>query len=89
MRDLAKQSFPTDVLEKLAARGWTEEEHKLHLSQYRYFRETLTKLVNDGHSPHSPEAQDLARFLIEMNKHRSQNDPHIWDFPSSVLNLVI
>jgi MerR family transcriptional regulator, thiopeptide resistance regulator len=77
MRELAKQSYTKDALQKLAARGWTEEDHKQHLRQYKIFRESLTKLVKEGHPPDSPKAQELAKYLIEMNKRRSQDDPQI------------
>jgi MerR family transcriptional regulator, thiopeptide resistance regulator len=77
MRELAKQSYSKHALQKLAARGWTEEDHKHHLRQYKIFRELLTELVKEGHTPDSPKAQELAKYLIEMNKRRSQDDPQI------------
>jgi MerR family transcriptional regulator, thiopeptide resistance regulator len=77
MRELAKQSYSKEALQKLAAKGWTEEDHKQHLKEYKFFRESLTKLVKEGYLPGSPEAQELAKYLIEMNKRRSQNDPQI------------
>jgi DNA-binding transcriptional MerR regulator len=77
MRDLAQQSYSKETLKKIAERGWTEEDHKQHLKNYHSFRTQLTKLVSEGHKPDSPEAQELARFLTEMNKGYSQNDPQI------------
>ncbi|MBA2876668.1 MerR family transcriptional regulator [Thermaerobacillus caldiproteolyticus] len=77
MRKLVKQSYSKEALQKLAAKGWTEEDHKQHINQYQLFRESLTKLVKEGASPDSPEAQELAKFLMEMIHRRSQDDPDI------------
>jgi hypothetical protein len=77
MRELAKQSYSKEALQQLAEKGWTEEDHKKHLSDYQFFRTTLTRLVNDGFTEDSQEAQDLAKFLMDMNKRYSQNDPQI------------
>jgi DNA-binding transcriptional MerR regulator len=77
MRELVKQSYSKEALQKLTARGWTEEDHNQHINQYQLFRESLTKLVKEGASPDSPEAQELAKFLMEMNNRLSQGDPDI------------
>ncbi|MDP4155083.1 MAG: MerR family transcriptional regulator [Bacillota bacterium] len=77
MREIAQQSYPKEALKKLAERGWTEEDHQQHLKDYLSFRTELTRLVNEGFRVDSPEALELARFLMEMNKRYSQNDPQI------------
>lgn len=77
MRELAKQSYSKEALQKLAARGWTEEDHKRHVKDYQFFRETLTRLVKEGYTTDSPEAMELARHLITMNKGYSEDDPKI------------
>jgi pyruvate-formate lyase-activating enzyme len=77
MRDLAKQSYSKEALQKLAERGWTEADHQQHLRNYHVFRDELTKLVNEGYTVDSTEAHELAKFLVDMNKHYSQNDPQI------------
>jgi DNA-binding transcriptional MerR regulator len=77
MREIAKESYSKEVLQKLVEKGWTQEEHKQHINEYQYFRKTLTKLVNEGYSPKSTEAQELAKYLQEMDKRRSQDDPEI------------
>lgn len=77
MREIAKESYSRDALLKLTARGWTEDDHKQHLSDYQYFRKTLTKLVTEGYSPDSIEAQELVKYLQDMNKRYSQDDPEI------------
>jgi DNA-binding transcriptional MerR regulator len=77
MRELAKQSYSKEALKRLAERGWTEEDHRNHHSDYQFFRTSLTRLVNDGCTADSQEAQDLAEFLTDMNKRYSQNDPQI------------
>jgi hypothetical protein len=77
MRELAKKAYPKEVLLKLAARGWTEEDHKQHLKDYQKFRAWLTRLVNEGYTPESKEAQELTEFLLSMNKRYSQGDPKI------------
>jgi hypothetical protein len=77
MRELVKQSYSKEALRKLTAKGWTEQDYNQHINQYRLFRESLTKLVKKGASPDSPEAQELAAFLMEMIHRRSQGDPDI------------
>jgi DNA-binding transcriptional MerR regulator len=77
MRELAKKSYSKEALQRLAERGWTEEDHRQHLSDYQFFRTSLTRLVNDGFTVDSQEAQVLAKFLTDMNKRYSQNDPQI------------
>ncbi|MGV3463806.1 MAG: MerR family transcriptional regulator [Heyndrickxia sp.] len=77
MREIAKESYSKDALQKLAARGWNEEDHQQHLNKYQFFRKSLTKLVREGVSPGSKEAQELVRFLQDMNKRFSQDDPSI------------
>ncbi|MFQ3544144.1 MerR family transcriptional regulator [Halobacillus rhizosphaerae] len=77
MRKLAKESYSTKTLRKLAARGWTEEDHQEHLKKYQYFRATLTKLVKENYSHDSTEAQELMKYLQEMNRQYSQDDPEI------------
>jgi hypothetical protein len=79
MRELAQQSYSKEALKKLAERGWTEEDHQQHLKNYCFFRTELTNLVKEGCKPDSPEAQELARFLAELNKRYSQNDSQIID----------
>ncbi|MFY4775257.1 hypothetical protein [Metabacillus sp. RGM 3146] len=41
---MAKQSYSKEALKKLAARGWTEEDHQRHLQEYQFFRKSLTIL---------------------------------------------
>lgn len=77
MREIAKESYSKEALQKLVEKGWTQEDHKQHMHAYQYFRKTLTKLVNEGYAPSSREAQELAKYLQEMNLRRSQNDPEI------------
>lgn len=77
MREITKVSYSKESLQKLVGKGWTEEDHQQHLNDYQYFRNTLSKLVNEGYSPDSPEAQELANYLHAMNQRRSQNDPMI------------
>jgi len=77
MREIAKESYSKEALQKLAARGWTEEDHKKHLNDYQYFRKNLTKLVTEGYTPDSNEAQELVNYLQDMNKRFSQDDPEI------------
>lgn len=77
MREIAKESYSKEALQKLAAKGWTEEDHKQHLNEYQYFRKNLTKLVEEGYSPDGREAQELVKYLQDMNKRFSQGDPKI------------
>jgi hypothetical protein len=77
MREIAKQSYSKEALDKLAERGWTEEDHQQHLKDYLFFRTELTRLVTEDYKTDSPEALELARFLTEMNKRYSQNDSQI------------
>jgi DNA-binding transcriptional MerR regulator len=77
MRNIAKQSYTKETLHKLAKRGWTEGEHVRHLKDYQYFRSKLTELVQEGYNIESVEAQELVKFLMEMNNRYSQNDPQI------------
>ncbi|WP_251553116.1 MerR family transcriptional regulator [Neobacillus muris] len=77
MREIAKESYSKEALQKLVSRGWTEEDHKQHLNKYQYFRKILTKLVNEGYSPESTTAQELVSYLQEMNKSYSKDDPEI------------
>ncbi|GGH77425.1 DNA-binding transcriptional MerR regulator [Pullulanibacillus pueri] len=77
MREIAKESYSKEALQKLVAKGWTEKDHKKHLNDYQYFRKNLTKLVTEGYSPDSSEAQELVKYLQEMNNRRIQGDPEI------------
>lgn len=77
MRNIAKQSYTKETLHKLAKRGWTEGDHVRHLNDYQYFRSKLTELVQEGYTVESVEAQELVKFLMEMNSRYSQNDPEI------------
>jgi len=77
MREITKESYSKEALQKIAGKGWTQENHIQHLNDYQSFRNTLSKLVKEGYSPDSPEAQELADYLHAMNQHRSQNDPEI------------
>ncbi|QKE73898.1 MerR family transcriptional regulator [Arthrobacter citreus] len=77
MRNIAKQSYTKETLQKLADRGWTEEEHLRHLNDYKYFRDKLSELVKEGYKVESIEAQELVNFLMDMNNRYSQNDPQI------------
>ncbi|MFB7138778.1 MerR family transcriptional regulator [Gottfriedia sp. NPDC056225] len=77
MRNIAKQSYTKETLQKLADRGWTEEEHLRHLNDYKYFRDKLSELVKEGYKVESIEAQELVKFLMDMNNRYSQNDPQI------------
>ncbi|PEL13933.1 MerR family transcriptional regulator [Bacillus sp. AFS017336] len=77
MRGIAKESYTKETLQKLAKRGWTEEDHIRHLNDYQYFRKKLSELVQDGYKVESAEAQELVKFLMEMNNRYSQNDPQI------------
>lgn len=71
MRDLAKQSFSEESLKKLAKEEYTEEIHQ----QYSYFYDELRRLVAQNADPTGPEAQNLAQYLMNLNRHRSQG----WD----------
>jgi endo-1,4-beta-D-glucanase Y len=73
MRDLAKKSFSQEALRKLAKQEFTEETHQ----QYSYFRAELKRLVAANADPGSPEAQNLAQYLTDLNKRRSQGDEEI------------
>ena len=77
MREIALKSYSKEALKKMAVRGWSQEDHQQHLNNYHYFRSSLTRLVKESYSPDSPEAQELARFLHEMNKRFSEDDPQI------------
>jgi DNA-binding transcriptional MerR regulator len=76
MRELVHQSYSKEALLKLAAKGWTVKDDPPHI-QYKIFRERLTDLVNEGIRPDHPEAQKLAKMLMEMNHRLSQDDPSI------------
>lgn len=77
MRGIAKQSYTKETLQKLAKRGWNEEDHLRHLTDYQYFRNKLSELAQEGYKVESAEAQELVQFLMEMNNRYSQNDPQI------------
>jgi MerR family transcriptional regulator, thiopeptide resistance regulator len=79
MREIVKQSYSKEALRKLISRNWTNEDQNHHFKQYQYFRETLTKLVNEGTAPESKEAQELSNFLFEMNNSRTKGDPILKD----------
>jgi hypothetical protein len=57
----------------LAKQEFTEETHQ----QYSYFRAELKRLVAANADPGSPEAQNLAQYLTNLNKRRSQGDEEI------------
>jgi DNA-binding transcriptional MerR regulator len=71
MRNLAKQSFSEDALKKLTKEEFTEEIH----DQYSYFYEELRRLAAHNTDPASQEAQNLAQYLMDLNRRRSQG----WD----------
>lgn len=71
LRDLAKQSFSQESLKKLAKEEFTEEVHQ----QYSHFYDELRRLASQNADPAGEEAQNLAQYLMELNKRRSQG----WD----------
>ncbi|WDL96053.1 MerR family transcriptional regulator [Alicyclobacillus sp. ALC3] len=71
LREIAKQSFSDDVLRKLAQQEFTEEMHQ----QYGHFYDELRRLVEENTDPASQEAQNLAQYLTDLNRRRSQG----WD----------
>ncbi|MBP1963060.1 MerR family transcriptional regulator [Paenibacillus aceris] len=73
MRNLAVNSYSQEALKKLAGQEFVEESH----FQYTQFRDELKRLVAANADPGSPEAQNLARSLTELNARRSQGDPEI------------
>jgi MerR family transcriptional regulator, thiopeptide resistance regulator len=77
MRDLAKKSYSKEALQKLAERGWTEEDQKNFNDKYTFFRAELKRLVEQGADPASTESQALGQLLYDINNSRIQGDPDI------------
>lgn len=77
MRELMEKSYSAEELRTLMGRGWDEENHRKHLNRYHSFRAELKRLVETGADPASPEAQQLADRLSEMNERFSQGNPAI------------
>ncbi|SEO61015.1 MerR family transcriptional regulator [Paenibacillus sp. OV219] len=73
MRQIATESYSPQALQTLVKQPFVEETGRL----YRQFREELKRLCEAGVDPGSPEAQSLARQLMELNARRSQGDPEI------------
>lgn len=76
MRHVTKSSFSEEALQKLKEQ-WSKENEISFFEQYSKFRAELKSLVAKGADPASDEAQKLARFLMELNKLRSQGDSEI------------
>ena len=79
MRDLAKKSYSEEALQKLADRGWTEENQKSYNERYNLFRTELKRLVEQGVDPASTEAQAVGQLLYDINNGYIQGDPDIRD----------
>jgi DNA-binding transcriptional MerR regulator len=77
MRELSRKSYSRDALDKLADRGWTEDNHKLFQQRYELFRLELARLAAEGADPAGPGAQALAGLLREIIDGYSQGDPQI------------
>lgn len=77
LRDLAKESYSAEDLQKLMNRGWTEDDHKAHIERYTFFRKELKRLVEQEIDPSTPEAQEVGRLLHDMNNRHSQEDRNI------------
>lgn len=77
MRDLAKKSYSKEALQKLAARGWTEENQKNFNEKYNLFRTELKRLVQQKADPESNEAQALGKLLFDINNSYIQGDNDI------------
>lgn len=77
MRDLAKKSYSKEALQKLAERGWTEENQKSLNERYTLFRTELKKLVEQNADPASPGAQSVGQLLHDINNSYIQGDPDI------------
>ncbi|MDP4144077.1 MAG: TipAS antibiotic-recognition domain-containing protein [Bacillota bacterium] len=77
MRELAKKSYSKEALQKLAERGWTEENQKNFNERYILFREKLKKLVESGADPASSESQAVGRLLYDINNSYIQGDADI------------
>ncbi|MGZ9586589.1 MerR family transcriptional regulator [Paenibacillus marinisediminis] len=73
MHNLTVNSYSQEALKKLAGQDFVEESH----IQYTEFRAELKRLVAAKADPSSREAQELARFLTDLNTRRSQGDPEI------------
>lgn len=71
LREVAKQSFSGEALQKLTRQEFTEEMHQ----EYGNFREELRSLVAQKMDPSTQEAQRLAQHLMDLNRRLSQN----WD----------
>jgi MerR family transcriptional regulator, thiopeptide resistance regulator len=74
MRELAKKSYSEDALQKLAERGWTEENQKNFNEKYNLFRTELKRLLEQGSEPASSEAQVVAQLLYDINNGYIQGD---------------
>jgi Predicted transcriptional regulators len=77
MRDLARKSYSAEALQKLAVRGWTEENQKSFNERYKIFRTELKRIVEQGIDPASQEAQVVGQLLYEINNNYIQDDPDI------------
>ena len=77
MRELAKKSYSKEALQKLAERGWTEENQKSLNERYALFRMELKKLVEQGADPASPKAQEVGQLLYDINNGYIQGNSDI------------
>lgn len=77
MRDVVGRSYAPEALQKLTARGWTEEDHRQHLQRYGAWRAELARLSAADADPAGPEAQAMAERLLEMNRRFAGGDPEI------------
>lgn len=77
MRDLAKKSYSKEALQKLAERGWTEENQKSFNERYTIFRTELKRLVEMGEDPSSKQAQALGQLLYDINNSYIQDEQDI------------
>ncbi|HEY5560713.1 MAG TPA: hypothetical protein VIK72_02985 [Clostridiaceae bacterium] len=62
VRDLAKKSYSKEALEKLAKRGWTQEQQQSYNDRYIYFRKELKRLIESEVDPGCSEAQEVGQF---------------------------
>lgn len=77
MRDLAKKSYSKEALQKLAERGWSEENQRSFNERYNFFRTELKKLVKQEANPESKESQVMGQLLYDINNVYIQGDSAI------------
>ncbi|WDL95891.1 MerR family transcriptional regulator [Alicyclobacillus sp. ALC3] len=68
LEEIAEKSFSDEALRKLAQQEYTEEMHQ----QYCHFYDEVRRLVAQDTDPASQEAQELAQYLTDLNRQRSQ-----------------